>query len=56
MVKKTYFNRILEILIIDPNNSMPWDILCSSIIDNWDDTKVFDSAQLIKMALYGVLN
>jgi len=48
MVNKTYLNRILEILIIDPHKSMPWDILCSSIIDNWDDSKAFDHGQLIK--------
>ena len=48
MVKKTYLNRILEVLIIDSDKSMPWDVLCSSIINNWDDTKVFDSAQFIK--------
>jgi len=40
--------RILEVLIIDPDNSMTWDILWTSIVDNWDDTKVFDSTQLIK--------
>jgi len=27
---------------------MTWDILWTSIVDNWDDTKVFDLVQLIK--------
>ena len=27
---------------------MTWDILWTSIADNWDDTKVFDLVQLIK--------
>ena len=27
MVKKTYLTRILKVLIIDPDNSMTWDIM-----------------------------
>ena len=47
-VKKTYLRRILDVLSVSPEDSMSWYILNDLIYDNWDDTKKFDRAQLIK--------
>ena len=47
-VKKTYLRRVLDVLSVSPEDSMSWYILNDLIYDNWDDTKKFDRAQLIK--------
>ena len=47
-VKKTYLRRVLDVLSVSPEDSMSWYILNDLIYDNWDATKKFDRAQLIK--------
>jgi hypothetical protein len=47
-VKKTYLTRVLDVLSVSPEDSMSWYILNDLIYDNWDATKKFDRAQLIK--------
>lgn len=47
-VKKTYLTRVLDVLSVSPEAPMSWYILHDLICNDWDDTKEFDSAQLIK--------
>tara|TARA_B100001142_G_scaffold229694_1_gene227844 strand:- start:293 stop:556 length:264 start_codon:yes stop_codon:yes gene_type:complete len=47
-VKKTYLTRVLDVLSVYPEEPISWYILFDKICENWDDTKEFDSAQLIK--------
>jgi hypothetical protein len=47
-VTKSYLTRVLEVLYVSPEEPISWYILYDKIYENWDDTKKFDSAQLIK--------
>jgi len=46
--RKTYLTRVLEALYILPEEPMTWNDLYDLVYNNWDDSKEFDCAQLIK--------
>ena len=46
--RKTYLTRVLEVLSETSETPMSWYLLLDLVYDNWNDTKKFDSAQLIK--------
>ena len=47
-LNKTYLTRVLEALYVSPEEPIEWNNLYDFVYNNWDDTKEFDSAQLIK--------